>query len=108
MILDADMAVAPEDLPRFVAPLKEGVAELVDGTRLVYPVEVRRCPWLAGSATRPSASSQLASAARSKRAVRRACADYFVVVEPRVTVSERSSADACRGSFAAMRETLRQ
>jgi SAM-dependent methyltransferase len=41
MILDADMTVAPEDLPKFLAPLENGTAEFVNGTRLVYPREGR-------------------------------------------------------------------
>ncbi|HWZ86728.1 MAG TPA: glycosyltransferase [Thermoanaerobaculia bacterium] len=39
MILDADLTVAPEDLPRFVEVLAEGRAEFVNGSRLVYPME---------------------------------------------------------------------
>ncbi len=39
MILDADMAVPPEELPRFLLPLEEGKAEVVNGTRMVYPME---------------------------------------------------------------------
>lgn len=38
LILDADLTVAPEDLPRFVAALRSGRAELVNGVRLVYPM----------------------------------------------------------------------
>lgn len=38
-ILDADLTVAPEDLPRFVAVLAAGKADLVNGVRLVYPME---------------------------------------------------------------------
>lgn len=38
-ILDADLTVAPEDLPKFYAALAEGRAELVNGSRLVYPME---------------------------------------------------------------------
>jgi ubiquinone/menaquinone biosynthesis C-methylase UbiE len=38
MILDADMTVLPEDLPRFLAPLQNGSADFVNGTRLVYPM----------------------------------------------------------------------
>jgi SAM-dependent methyltransferase len=44
MILDADMTVAPEDLPKFLAPLEAGTADFVNGTRLVYPVEGRAMP----------------------------------------------------------------
>jgi hypothetical protein len=38
-ILDADMAVMPEELPRFLQPLQEGRADFINGTRLVYPME---------------------------------------------------------------------
>lgn len=39
MILDADMTVPPEDLPRFLDALQTGKAEFVNGVRLVYPME---------------------------------------------------------------------
>ncbi|MBN1870871.1 MAG: glycosyltransferase [Candidatus Omnitrophica bacterium] len=39
MILDADMTVAPEELPRFFEPLNKGICQFVNGTRLVYPQE---------------------------------------------------------------------
>ncbi|MEI6437733.1 MAG: glycosyltransferase [Candidatus Omnitrophota bacterium] len=39
IILDADLTVRPEDLPRFIAPLLSGKAEFVNGVRLVYPME---------------------------------------------------------------------
>ncbi len=39
LILDADMTVMPEELPRFFQPLSEGRAGLVSGTRMVYPME---------------------------------------------------------------------
>jgi SAM-dependent methyltransferase len=39
MILDADLTVPPEDLPRFYAALRAGKAEFVNGVRLVYPME---------------------------------------------------------------------
>lgn len=41
MILDADLTVPPEDLPRFVAALRDNNAEFVNGVRLVYPMEKR-------------------------------------------------------------------
>jgi SAM-dependent methyltransferase len=44
MILDADMTVAPEDLPKFLAPLEAGTADFVNGTRLVYPMEEQAMP----------------------------------------------------------------
>ncbi len=39
MILDADLTVPPEDLPRFYDALYKGRAEFVNGVRLVYPME---------------------------------------------------------------------
>ena len=39
IILDADLTVSPEDLPRFVEVLEEGKARFVNGSRLVYPME---------------------------------------------------------------------
>lgn len=39
MILDADLTVPPEDLPRFYETWRSGKAEFVNGVRLVYPME---------------------------------------------------------------------
>jgi hypothetical protein len=39
MILDADLTVPPEDLPRFYNAIKEGKGEFINGSRLVYPME---------------------------------------------------------------------
>ena len=39
MILDSDLTVPPEDMPKFYAPLAEDAAEFVNGSRLVYPME---------------------------------------------------------------------
>lgn len=39
MILDADLTVPPEDLPRFYQVLTSGRAEFVNGVRLVYPMQ---------------------------------------------------------------------
>jgi SAM-dependent methyltransferase len=41
MILDADLTVPPEDLPRFYEAWASGKAEFVNGVRLVYPMEDR-------------------------------------------------------------------
>ena len=41
MILDADMTVPPEDLPRFYEAWRSGKGEFVNGVRLVYPMEDR-------------------------------------------------------------------
>lgn len=39
MILDADLTVPPEDLPRFYDALSSGKGEFINGVRLVYPME---------------------------------------------------------------------
>jgi glycosyltransferase involved in cell wall biosynthesis len=39
MILDADLTVPPEDLPKFFNALSEGKGEFINGTRMVYPME---------------------------------------------------------------------
>ena len=39
MILDADLTVPPEDLPRFYDALVSGTGEFINGVRLVYPME---------------------------------------------------------------------
>jgi glycosyltransferase involved in cell wall biosynthesis len=41
MILDADLTVPPEDLPRFHEALRSGKGEFITGVRLVYPMEQR-------------------------------------------------------------------
>lgn len=38
MILDADMAVMPEELPRFFDVIDRGIAGFVNGTRMIYPM----------------------------------------------------------------------
>jgi SAM-dependent methyltransferase len=39
MILDADLTVPPEDLPKFFEALACGKGEFINGSRLVYPME---------------------------------------------------------------------
>jgi SAM-dependent methyltransferase len=39
MILDADLTMPPEALPKFHAVIESGKAEFVNGTRLIYPME---------------------------------------------------------------------
>jgi SAM-dependent methyltransferase len=39
MILDADLTVPPESLPKYHAVIETGKAEFVNGTRLIYPME---------------------------------------------------------------------
>jgi len=41
LILDSDMGVAPEDIPKFVEALVRGKGDLINGSRLVYPMEGR-------------------------------------------------------------------
>ena len=39
MILDADLTMAPEDLPKYYRAIVDNKGELINGCRLVYPVE---------------------------------------------------------------------
>ena len=39
MILDADLTVPPEDLPKFYKAIASGRGEFINGVRLVYPME---------------------------------------------------------------------
>ncbi|MBV8902044.1 MAG: glycosyltransferase [Acidobacteriia bacterium] len=41
MILDADLTVSPEELPRFYEAWRRGIGEFINGVRLVYPMEER-------------------------------------------------------------------
>jgi len=41
MILDADLTVPPEDLPKFYDALIERKGEFINGSRLVYPMDAR-------------------------------------------------------------------
>jgi ubiquinone/menaquinone biosynthesis C-methylase UbiE len=41
MILDADLTVPPEDLPRFYEALVSGKGEFINGVRLVYPMQAQ-------------------------------------------------------------------
>ena len=46
LILDSDMGVAPADVPKFVSALARGKCEMVNGSRLVYPMEGRAMRFL--------------------------------------------------------------
>jgi SAM-dependent methyltransferase len=46
LILDSDMGVAPEDIPKFVAALLRRKGEFINGSRLVYPMEGRAMRFL--------------------------------------------------------------
>jgi len=46
MILDADMTVPPENLPRFYEAIKSGKGEFINGVRLVYPMEKQAMRYL--------------------------------------------------------------
>jgi len=39
MILDADLTVAPEELPKFYEAINSGKGEFINGCRLIYPME---------------------------------------------------------------------
>ena len=39
MILDADLTVPPEDLPKFYKAISSGKGEFINGTRLIYPMD---------------------------------------------------------------------
>ncbi len=50
MILDSDLTMPPEDLPKFYDALVEGKGEFINGSRLVYPMEqeaMRFLNWVA-------------------------------------------------------------
>jgi SAM-dependent methyltransferase len=46
LILDSDMGVAPADVPKFVEALVRGKGEMVNGSRMVYPMEGRAMKFL--------------------------------------------------------------
>lgn len=46
MILDADLTVPPEDLPRFYEAVRLGEGEFINGVRLVYPMEKQAMRYL--------------------------------------------------------------
>jgi hypothetical protein len=46
MILDADLTVPPEDLPKFYQAIVTGKGEFINGSRLVYPMERRAMRFL--------------------------------------------------------------
>ena len=46
LILDADLGVAPEEIPKFVRALVAGKGELINGSRMIYPMEGRAMRFL--------------------------------------------------------------
>ena len=46
IILDADLSVPPEELPRFIALMRTGHCEFANGSRLVYPMEQQAMQFL--------------------------------------------------------------
>ena len=46
MILDADMTVPPEELPRFYEAIIKGDGEFINGVRLIYPMEKQAMRYL--------------------------------------------------------------
>ncbi len=45
-ILDADLTMPPEELPKFYAAARSGTAEFINGVRLVYPMEEQAMQFL--------------------------------------------------------------
>lgn len=52
MILDADLTVQPEDLPKFFLAIQEGHADYINGSRLVYPLKDKSMRFLNHMANR--------------------------------------------------------
>ena len=46
MILDADLTMPPEDLPKFYHAVTDGTCEFANGSRLVYPMEKKAMQFL--------------------------------------------------------------
>ncbi|HMD53021.1 MAG TPA: glycosyltransferase family 2 protein, partial [Phycisphaerae bacterium] len=46
LILDGDLSVSPEELPRFVELIRHNQCELANGSRLVYPMEKQAMQFL--------------------------------------------------------------
>jgi SAM-dependent methyltransferase len=46
LILDSDMGVSPEDVPKFVQALARGKGDMINGSRMVYPIEGRAMRFL--------------------------------------------------------------
>jgi SAM-dependent methyltransferase len=46
LILDSDLGVAPKDVPKFIEALVRGKGEMVNGSRMVYPMEGRAMRFL--------------------------------------------------------------
>lgn len=46
MILDADLTMPPEELPKFYEAIASGKGEFINGSRLVYPMEKEAMRWL--------------------------------------------------------------
>jgi Glycosyl transferase family 2 len=46
MILDSDLAVGPEELPKFYHALRDGLGDVINGSRLIYPMQNKATPWL--------------------------------------------------------------
>jgi glycosyltransferase involved in cell wall biosynthesis len=42
VILDADMATPPEEIPKVICPILSGDVDFVNGTRFIYPMEKKR------------------------------------------------------------------
>ena len=58
-ILDADLTVPPEDLPKFYAAIAEGRGEFINGSRLVYLYPNTRETKLVRIGTSPGGDQEL-------------------------------------------------
>jgi glycosyltransferase involved in cell wall biosynthesis len=45
-VLDADLTMPPEQLPKFYEAIQSGVGEFINGVRLVYPIQKEAMPFL--------------------------------------------------------------
>jgi glycosyltransferase involved in cell wall biosynthesis len=57
MILDADLTMPPESLPKFYHAIASGIGEFINGSRLVYPMADRAMRFLNWIASRAFASA---------------------------------------------------
>jgi hypothetical protein len=89
MILDADLTVPPEDLPKFFFPLADGMIEFANGCRLVYPMqdEAMRFANLVGNRFFGVASSR----SRTLSAARRRCSKRITSESPPIAITSVSS-----------------
>lgn len=98
MILDSDLTVPPEDLPKFYRALVTGKGEFINGVRLVYPMEERRCAFSTSwetSSSLPRSRGSWSSPSRTRSAAPR-CSTATTTNASRTTA--RSSATSTRSA----------